>query len=64
MSPASIQTPVFISSCLLSRIEWQVLVPVFTSVVMLLEANVFIKVHGFHSLTKHASTSLGNQLVG
>ena len=35
------------------RLEWQVLVPVFTSLIVWLEANTFIKVHGLHSLTKH-----------
>ena len=35
------------------HLEWQVLVPVFTSLIVWLEANTFIKVHGFHSLTKY-----------
>ena len=35
----------------LSRVEWQVLVPVFTSLIAWLEASMFIKVYGFHSLT-------------
>ena len=36
----------------LSRIEWQVLVPLFMSLIAWLEANTFLKVHGLHSLTK------------
>ena len=30
----------------LSRVEWPVLVPVLTSLIVWLEANMFIKVHG------------------
>ena len=41
----------------LSTVEWQVLVPVFTSLIMWLEASTFIKLHGLHSLTKHGSPS-------
>ena len=43
----------------LSRVEWKVLVPVFTSLIAWLETNTFIKVHGLHSLTKRVSTSCG-----
>ena len=32
----------------LARVEWQVLVPVFMSLVVWLEANTFIKVHGLY----------------
>ena len=39
----------------LSRVEWQVLVPVFTSLITWLEASTFIKVHGLHSLTKRVT---------
>ena len=35
----------------LSRVEWQVPVPVFTSLIVWLEASTFIKVCGLHSLT-------------
>ena len=42
---------------LLSRIEWQVLVLVFMSLIVWLQANTFIKVHGFHSLTKRKGAS-------
>ena len=42
----------------LSRVEWQVLVPVFTSLIMWLEASLFIKVHGLYSLTKHISAGM------
>ena len=38
-------------SKLLFRLEWQVLVPVFMSLIVWLEANTFTKVHGLHSLT-------------
>ena len=37
----------------LSRVEQQVTVLVFTSSIKWLEANMFIKVYGLHSLTKH-----------
>ena len=46
----------------LSRVEWQVLVPVFTSLITWLEAGTFIKVHGLHSLTKHVSASCGKTM--
>ena len=39
------------TSVYLSRVEWQVLVPVFTNLIAWLEANTFIKVYGLHSLT-------------
>ena len=39
----------------LSRVEWQVLVPVFTSLIVWLEASMFIKVYGLHSLTKRVA---------
>ena len=47
----------------LSRVEWQVLVPVFTSLIVCLDANMYIKVHRLHSLTKHTSAILreGNE---
>ena len=35
----------------LSRVEWQVLVPVFMSLITWLEVSTFIKVYGLHSLT-------------
>ena len=35
----------------LARVEWQVLVPVFTSSIVWLEASTFIKAYGLHSLT-------------
>ena len=38
----------------LPRVEWQVPVPVFKSLIVCLEANSF-KVYEFHSLTKCAS---------
>ena len=41
----------------LSRVEWQVLVPVFMSLIAWLDANTFIQVHGLHSLTKYVSVS-------
>ena len=43
----------------LSRVEWQVLVPVFMSLITWLDASTFIKVYGLHSLTKHVSASCG-----
>ena len=43
----------------LSRVKWQVLVPVFTSLIIWLDANTFIKVHGLHSLIKRVSASCG-----
>ena len=47
----------------LSRVEWQVLVPMLMSLIAWLEANTFIQVHGLHSLTKHvnASSTAGRQ---
>ena len=41
----------------LSRVEWQVSVPVFTSLIVQLEANMFIRVYRHHSLTKRTSSS-------
>ena len=47
----------------LSRVEWQVLVPMLMSLIAWLEANTFIQVHGLHSLTKriNASSTVGRQ---
>ena len=42
----------------LSRVEWQVTVPVFTSSIKWLETNMFIKMYGLHSLTKHVAKSI------
>ena len=41
----------------LSSVEWQVLVPVFMSLIAWLDANTFIQVHELHSLTKCVSVS-------
>ena len=46
----------------LSRVEWQVLVPVYTSLITWLEASTFIKVHGLHSLTKRISACCGKTM--
>ena len=39
----------------LFRVEWQVLVPVFMSLITWLEASMFIKGHGLHSLTERVA---------
>ena len=48
----------------LSWVEWQLLVPVFMimSLIAWLEANMFIKVHGFYSLTERISASCGKTM--
>ena len=51
MGSASIRTLTFIPSVHLSRVEWQVPVTLFMSLIAWLEANMFIKVYGLHSLT-------------
>ena len=43
----------------LSRVDWQVLVPVFMSLIVWLEANTLINVHRLHSLTKSVNTFCG-----
>ena len=43
----------------LSRIEWQVLVSVFITLIIGLEADAVKKVHGLHSLTKRVSACYG-----
>ena len=46
----------------LSEVAWQVLVPVFTSLIARLDANTFKKVFGLHSLTEHVNISCGKAM--